>query len=87
VIPNISKEQTAFIVKGQGVLQTFYERILEDMGGMFLQNISITNQKPSTLNINNVENSYLALLVPTKLQTSSIPASMKHIQECDTPAQ
>jgi hypothetical protein len=43
VIQDVSKEQTAFIVKGQGILQTFYECILEDMGGMFLQNISITN--------------------------------------------
>jgi len=39
VVPNVSKEQTAFIVKDQGVLQTFYDRILEDMDGMFLQNI------------------------------------------------
>jgi hypothetical protein len=45
VLPNVSKEQTAIIVKGQGVLQIFHECILEDMGVMFLQNISITNQK------------------------------------------
>jgi len=39
VIPHVSKEQTAFIVKDQGVLQTFYDCIFEDMGHMFLQNI------------------------------------------------
>jgi hypothetical protein len=39
VVPNVSKEQTAFIVKDQGVLQTFYDCIFEDMDGMFLQNI------------------------------------------------
>jgi hypothetical protein len=39
VVPKVSKEQTAFIVKDQGVLQTFYDCILEDMDGIFLQNI------------------------------------------------
>jgi len=39
VVPNVSKEQTSVTVKDQGVQQTFYDCIFEDMEGIFLQNI------------------------------------------------
>ena len=94
MIPDVSKEHTAFIFKGQGVLESFYDWTLEDIGGYvpsehqesITQLLSITTPKTWTLNINTVETSYLAFLISTNLHTSAIPTSMKHIQEYDTPA-
>lgn len=46
MVPNVSKEQTAFIVKDQGVLQTLFD--LEDMDCTFIRTSGINN--PITLN-------------------------------------